>query len=155
MNLYILTEEVTRDVVAKEVYWDNWGTITDYSLSGAYIKKPELLKPGHQMEQYKLSIDAESTVYALVLRYSEIDSFGSNSGKGELIWTYTSKSIAEKAMLAFQEQVSAHKQKRPIKVKIPIELDNKEVILKELQNPASNGGDQFDRIDVIEVPIIQ
>lgn len=39
MNLYILTEEVTRDVVAKEVYWDNWGTITDYSLSGAYIKK--------------------------------------------------------------------------------------------------------------------
>ncbi len=155
MDLYILTEEVTRDVVAKEVYWDNWGTITDYSLTGAYRKKPELLKPGHQMERYKLSIDTEHTVYALVLRYSEIDSFGSNSGKGELIWTYTNKRMAEKAMLEFQKQVNAHKQKRPIKVQIPIELDNKEIMLKELQNPASNGGDHFDRIDVIEVPIIQ
>ncbi|EQM48215.1 hypothetical protein D051_0666 [Vibrio parahaemolyticus VPCR-2010] len=58
-------------------------------------------------------------------------------------------------MLEFQKQVNAHKQKRPIKVQIPIELDNKEIILKELQNPASNGGDHFDRIDVIEVPIIQ
>ena len=155
MNIFILTHQETKDTVSPNVFWDNWGTTTTYTLRSAYTIQPEINSPGLEFSKFSLPLsDTAKKVFALVMRYSELDSFGSNEGKGEILWTYTSESTANDALKAVESQLFSCKHKSPSILQIPLEMDSGAIEIHTLQSPASNCRDYVESVYISEVPLV-
>ncbi|MFS1430545.1 hypothetical protein LMH73_026375 [Vibrio splendidus] len=155
MNIYLVTSQQRKDTVERNVYWDNWGTTTSFKILVALTSKPEVYKDGLEVSCFTLSPERNAaSLYALVMRYSELDSFGSNVGLGEVLWLYTTRRGAENARIEALTQINQHQNRRPNSILITLEMSDGNSKQVNIQNPASNGRDYIDEITVCNVPLL-
>jgi len=91
-EIYIkFTQDITQEEYEDKPYgdwWEQWR----FSVDSVNLSDSASLN----VEKYNLpDIDVGDEVYVVCLRYSDGDSFGYSQGKGEIVWAFKSKVLAE------------------------------------------------------------
>lgn len=77
-----------------EQYGD-WTEDWDFYINSVHLKQPRY----GQLESFTVEWTPEigQKVYVLSIRYSDGDSFGNASGKGEIVWVFSDRETAQRA----------------------------------------------------------
>lgn len=100
MNIYI--SYITTDLAgadATEEYGD-WWRESEFSVQGATLNEPE----NYRCEMFEVAFDVVvgDTVHVLSMIYSSGDSFGTETGLGEILWVFKDQTLAEDAKLYWE-----------------------------------------------------
>lgn len=85
--------------------WSQWSSSHNFSIECVTGDESKEENPDLEYEKFGISKPLNNAVYALVVRYSNGDSYGSASGKGEIVWVYGSEDMAKQAHAAYMRAV--------------------------------------------------
>lgn len=103
--LYVTTYTVCYDSEQSSEPFGPWSATYDFGVLGVASRRYG--SKHAELDTFTVSFDVVSkdTVYVLVIRYGEGDSFGHACGKGEVIWVFKDKLIAQNALNDIQAQI--------------------------------------------------
>jgi hypothetical protein len=129
---------------------DEWGRDWEeeyhFSVNNAYLSGEHMA-----VESFKTihDVNVGDTVYVLVIRYSDGNSFGRAYGKGEVLWVFTSKEIAEKASDTFTKAIEEKDYDKPYTIEIELEDGSK----VSIGNPVYDYFTTLDECEIIELKV--
>lgn len=81
------------DSYQSEKYYGEWWA--DYSFSVDSVSISDEKRYEGDSEKFNLDVEVGDIVYVVYITYSDGDSFGRSTGKGEVVWMYKEKRKAE------------------------------------------------------------
>lgn len=138
-----VTEIIVGSTQTQESYehdgkdWGSWDASYSFEVHGVYLPDAKGQYYG-QGEETRITIPGivveGQEIYLLIMRWGSGDSFGSDTGRGEVIWAFTDRLVAAQAMMEYRAKGSE------FSIKINIE-NGSEVTL---HNPAAG---YFERLE--------
>lgn len=110
--MHRVTEIIVGSTQTEETYWHDgeqygsWNASYSFSVHGVYLPGPGGNADHVQGEETRITVPGDviegQEVYALVMRWGSGDSFGSDTGRGEVVWVFTDQLTAAQAIMEFQ-----------------------------------------------------
>jgi len=97
MQLYVQYDSFCIDSEEAEEQYGSWWESWQFTVGKVYASDKGL----SQMEVFapKFEFEVNDKVYVLWMTFGDGDSFGSASGKGEVLWVFKNEQIAKEAQL--------------------------------------------------------
>lgn len=92
--IYVNTYETQLNYEHDGQEWGSWSAEHDFEVIGVHKSNVS----GSDAINVCFNYEVGDTVYVLYMRYGDGDSFGHASGKGEVLWVFREKILAEKAL---------------------------------------------------------
>lgn len=121
--------------------YGSWEKSGDFWVDGVYSRKN-----GYGYEEFDTTFKAKigDRVYVLWIKYGTGDSFGHESGRGEIMWVFKNVKVAEAAAKAWREQTEHYRENHEYSV--VFEDDNGDEV--KLSNPAAGYFESLESVNV-------
>lgn len=93
-------------------YWDDgerygeWSEDREFSLKSAKIVEDSSYES--DCEKFDLDVVKSQTIYVVCVHYEDGDSFGRCTGKGEIVFAYTSEDVARSVSKTVEQDIKKH-----------------------------------------------
>jgi hypothetical protein len=137
MYVYVEDESIECESKHSDEDYGDWYSYLRYSIKGVHLHDAKY------RERFGCNkVKAGDTVYILVCKYSDGDSFGSSYGNAQILWVFTDKKVAQKAKKVWKK---AEKEG-------PVEFYDGEQKVK-LSNPVSDYFCNLDEYEIVEIVV--
>ncbi|MGD1524358.1 hypothetical protein [Vibrio owensii] len=85
--------------------WGAWKKQNEFEIESATSFDYSKVDPTIESNDFEVAETESGVIYVLLVRYSDGDSFGTEEGKGEVIWAYSDEAMAEKALQIYEKAI--------------------------------------------------
>ena len=142
MKIYVKTNLVCTHEESEDKEFGHWNQDYDFNIEGVYTEKKE-----SYLEEFDLQVQKGSKVYGLVLRYSDGDSFGSATGKGELVWLFSEYEFAERVYHEYMNSI------KDDSIYLMLEVDDKQFKRTKMGNIVNGYFEALEGLEIQEYTV--
>jgi hypothetical protein len=142
MKLYVKVESKCIYSERQPKQFGEWSQGYEFNIEGIYSKKTS------EAEEFVLDVKKGSTVYALVLIYSQGDSFGTATGLGELIWLFSEYEHAERVYYEYMNNINNDY------MHLMLEIDNKEFKRTKIGNTVNGYFENMKSLEIQDFKVL-
>lgn len=104
--VYVQYTDICVNSYRGEGSYADWSTTNDFTVEGVTLDNKH--RWGYDAIQIAQNVKVGDRVWVLWMTYSDGDSFGSASGKGEVLWVFTDPVVGDNALQKLQALDTRH-----------------------------------------------